>query len=519
MRRREVLATFTAAVPAMAGCSALDFARGSESPPDSTVTPAPVPSPSPPPPENSPTPGEPPPEWASVLADDDLSVTSIIDLDTIPRTYALAPAHYRSNDDAIVRMAFVETATEDHPARLVASFQNANQFENTFELDWTPPFGRLASEPPRPADLQHPPRGITYRDTLAFVPTSNHELVERPPEVELADDGIWRHDGSPASGFPERIRLDPNETVYGEYYLAGHPEGRNTGRPPGIYEFSRGREASIRIAVWNTETPGPQQRSELEGISVPPVSGRNPTAWYHDANPGAPTFVKPSVERTGFPAAIDFTYINHSKSSTECGHWNLYKLVNGQWFHLGPYLHTADCRIVHPGGGKTWTLHAFHGEGLDTREAHTVDYLGGGRYAAIVGFGHATSHSGAVVELVGGATSIVPTDDVTSDRSGDTVTVTDPEWNDEEPPGSATVTLTRTDGADRTLITEQVMRGRFRGLRNTLAFFEENVEQVVYRTTEQVAENIVGFDADVRRFRIESSGEAYRAEIERLGSP
>jgi len=163
--------------------------------------------------------------------------------------------------------------------------------------------------------------------------------------------------------------------------------------------------------------------------------------------------------------------------------------------------------MVSPAGTKSWTLHAYNGGGsLPPEDGRAYPYLGGGRYAVSVGYGDESSSSAAMVELTGDPVEIVPTDDVESERTGSVVTVTNPEWsaNGEE---SVRLTLTRADSAEHVLIPEQVMRRWFRGVRNTLAFVEDGVEEVRLRTTERVARGAIGHDGSTRRFRFD--GQAY----------
>lgn len=504
MRRRAFLAALTAGTAAVAGCGSRI-----ETP---TFTPAPVDE-SPP---DTPT-GDEPTDTPDGNGASGLGAASIVDLETVPRTYALAPLQYHSDDGAEVSVEFVSTATADHPARVRATLRNANPFANTFGLEWTPPFGRLASEIPHRIGERFGDEEHTYRASLVFAPTANHDLVDDPPTVERADGGLWRLAGEGDQWLPERVRLAPDESVEGEYAVVGRAEGAGTGkgRPTGVYEFSRPDERPLRITVWNTERPGPGETSRFAGSSVPPLSDEHGTAWYHEADGTTPSYVRPSTERADLPAAVEFTFVNHAREGTGCGHWNLYKLVDGEWFHLGPYLRTAECRIVRPGGWKTWTLHAYPGEALDAPEVATFDYLGGGRYAAVAGYGHATSESAALVELLGGPVSVVPTEDVTAERSDGTVTVTTRRREGGEDASPATLTVTRADRADRRLIPEQAMRRRFRALRNALAFFEPGVEEVVVRTDERSAERVVGYEEDRRRFRV--GEQAYEARVERRG--
>lgn len=502
-RRAFLTALLTGAATSLAGCSSIPGSERTS-------------------PVESPSGTRSPPGWASALTSEDFAAFSVIDLESIPRTYSLVRTRYHTDTGAEVRLSFTQTATRDNPPRVAASFHNRNQHEQRFKLDWTPPFGRLVSSNPMDPVTGHGMADATYRDALAFVPTERHELGDEPAEVSLAGDGTWRHDGAPARGFPEQITLQPQETVYGEYFLAGDPDGAGSGRPTGEYRFSRGQDGYIQVTVWDSEHPGPDRTSQYQGTSVPSLEAGDSIAWFHDADSGARSYVLPSTERTELPAQIDFTFVNHSDKPTECGHWGFYKLYDGSWYHLGPYVHTSDCRVLLPGGTKTWTVHAFHSAGFASRDAEPFGNLGGGRYAAVAGYGHATRKSAALVEVVADPISITPFADISAEQSDGTVTVTSARWDDDQHPPSATLTVTRSESGGRILIPEQVMsthedigHTRYQGLRNSIPFFEEGIDEVELRTDERVAEGVVGHDSDVQRFRIAPEEQSYRVEIER----
>ena len=496
MRRRTLLAGVSAGIGTLAGCSA----TLRESTETATLTPADPPTDSA---TDSPTPTS---DDTSTPDDDEngeqeLGAASIVDLETANRTYALAPLRYRSDDGASVRLRVASTATPDGPATVEASLTNENPFENTFRMRWTPPFGRLASGIPRPMGERH--GDYTDRVGLVFAPTENHDLVDDPPDLERGPDGYWRLAGDALPEFPERVRLEPDETVHGEYALVGRAQGAGRGRPPGVYEFSRGGEGPVRVTVWMTDAPGPETDSQFAGVSVPALPREGEAAWFHDADSGTPTFVRPSVERTTLPARIEFVFVNRSREATSCGHWNLYKLEDGQWFHLGPYVQTADCRVVSPGGAKTWAMRAATGQ-MAPCEATSYEFLGGGRYAAVAGYGHATPRSGALVEFDAPAVDLVPTADVSTERDDERVTATSKHWRaapDEDHRARVHLVLERAENAERTIIAEQVMRRRFRGLRNTLAFAAPDVDRVVLRTDDRTADRAVGNDGGTARFR------------------
>jgi len=83
---------------------------------------------------------------------------------------------------------------------------------------------------------------------------------------------------------------------------------------------------------------------------------------------------------------------------------------------------------------------------------------------------------------------------MTAEQSGTTVTVTSPRRDADDHTMLATLTLTCAETTDRTLIPEQVLQERNRGLRNTVAFLRDDIETVRLRTSEQVAERVVGYN-------------------------
>lgn len=488
MRRRALLAGVSTGLASLAGCS-------DSLPPSTdtsgTVTPVDPPTDSPAtPPEDPDGPG--------------LGAASVIDLQTNGATYALAPLRYRSDDDARVQLRFASTATADAPATVAARLTNENPVANSFRLEWTPPFGRPFSEIPYRAGENHTGQG-TYRDGLVLAPRGDVDVVDDPPEIERDDDGHWRLAEKPGDWFPEHVRLAAGESLSGTFAVVGRPEGVGRDRPSGVYEFTRPDHRPLRITVWETGTPGPTGESRFGGASLPSLPGDATTAWFHEADRTTASFVRPSVERTDLPARVEFTFVNRSRGSTSCGHWTLYKLVDSTWYRLGPDAHTADCRVVPPGGWKTWSIRVANGE-MAPCEARSFPFLGGGRYAAVAGYGHATPRAAALVAVNAPSVTIVPTDDVIATRSNGTVTATAKPWRtapDDEHRSRAELVLEPAETAERTVIAEQVMRRRRRGFRNTLAFADQDVERVVLRTDDQAADRALGYGDGQSRFRFD----------------
>jgi hypothetical protein len=363
-------------------------------------------------------------------------------------------------------------------------------------------------------------RGLTYESSWYLVPTTNHDLVDATPKYQRGPEGYWRLTGNPGSEPPRTVRLKPGETVAGEYVLLGHAKG--SGRPTGSYEFRGYDDADLIITAWETGAPGPGEASRFEGAAPPALSDGGGSedgdadsggvAWYHDAGPETPVYLEPSTERARLPEKIEFTVYNCAREAATGNpyHWVLYKFDDGEWFHVAPWGWPAPMGSVRPGGTEDWTLYAFGSERVRTEGGRAVGFLGGGRYAFEVGMSRDDRSHAAMFELVGEEAAVEPVAGAEASREGAAVTVDVPDPDHD--PGPGTVRLTRTDSADRRLLAEQVMQRRFSVFRNGLPFFEPDVEEVVVETTENAARQVVGYDADARRFEFDC--QAYEARFE-----
>lgn len=109
----------------------------------------------------------------------------------------------------------------------------------------------------------------------------------------------------------------------------------------------------------------------------------------------------------------------------------------------------------------------------------------------------------ALFDLAGDRVEVKPTAGVSATREGDTVVVTSPRYEREETP--TTLVVERAGSGGRRVIAEQVMRRRYRGLLNTLAFFEDGVERVELRTDARVVDRVIREGSTTRlRFRVSS---------------
>jgi len=429
---------------------------------------------------------------------------SLVTFETLPLTAALAPTHRRTGDDGVLNTRFTGTATPDHPATIGGTFENANAFENNFDLRSISLLGRDPSAWPggRPHDA-----GYTVRDELVLAPTGNHDLASAEPGWEMANDGRWRLVPDPEDPeLPERRWLSAGESFAFEYALLGRADGE--GFPRDRYEFEG--EGSVVVAVWETDEPGPRGDSRFAGADPPPLPNADGVAWYHDAGPGSPTYVEPSVERLDLPARVDLTFVNHG-TDTLSGNphfWNLWKLVDGRWFRIAPDRWFQPMVKLPPGGTKEYSLAAFEGHAIECGGSNAVGYLGGGRYAYEVGFHRDGRTHAVLLEVDAPPASVEPTDGLDVAREGSTVRVEWPRRVDDLP--RATLTLTRADGADpeTRFIPEQVMRDRNRALRNTLAFVTE-ADRIVLVTDR----NTVQDGARTRSYRDGSFRFGYRDAV------
>jgi hypothetical protein len=494
MRRRTLLSSLAAGTAALAGCA---FASGDDPDDQTTVPPT---SDAPPTTDDEQTTtsdgDDPTSEWGEPDG-----FASVVELETGPRTYAFAPTRMHTDDRADVRLWFDRTATAEHPARLRGWLENANDFANTFRLQWIPVVGRTHSRQPR---------GYAHEARLHFAPTENNAIAETVPDLTRDETGYWRvADVGP--WMPDTHHLEAGERVQLEFVLVGEPG--MPGRPTGTYEY-RGSDETARVAVWDTTSPGPDAESRFAGRSLPAFDRESTVQWYHDADGSTAAFVEPSTERVELDGRVDLEVVNHSHEELSCGHWNLHKLVDGEWFHVGPTGHTLDCRMLHPGARKQWSLRAFNGDPVHCSgtggcgSGLTRGHLGGGEYAVVAGYGHPADESAALVELVGDPAEVVPTEDASVERDGDTVVVTTGQYGDDEHPADAAFSLTRAVDAHERLIAEQVMGGnrfgpRGSGIRNALAAMADDAERVVVRADERVVDRALT-NQPTRRFRFRS---------------
>lgn len=247
--------------------------------------------------------------------------------------------------------------------------------------------------------------------------------------------------------------------------------------------------------------PDPTSTGTPPDAGIPPTDSDCPAGdvdrvvCVPETDPGSVPIALTADSRTdSLPATFEFTLANDTDAtlSTNFYDWRLWKRVDGEWFHIVPQAVQEPLMRLPPGGSHSWTLTAEHelseesrGMYLSWEESGTVSGLGGGEYAFTTDgwFGEYDEGEtrfafGVLLEFDAPDVTLEPTASVTgSSRDGDTVSVRG-EGSDSEDARLAEFVLERVDNAadPRKLIPETAARD-YR-LRNTLPFFEEDVEQV-----------------------------------------
>jgi len=493
MRRRALLGLLGTSLSA--GCATLGGPSAEPS-----ASPAPLPSDSPiptePPSNSTPNePAEPDRRW------------SLVEFETLPLSACLLDTTGRTPDGGRWTMQFVGTATDHHPARIRGVFRNANDFENTFELQDLPLFRNVVSA--SPGGWASDDRD-TYSDELLLAPTQRHTLAETVPELRLADDGRWRlAQAVDGPWFPEQRQLDAGESFALEYALVGRPAG--TGFPRGRYRFEGAGDQAMVVSVWSTDRPGPEGDSRFTGADPPTLPEAETMAWAHDAGAQTAIYLEPSAERAELSTNVSFTLVNHAKQPVAGNpyFWRLWKLVDTRWFHVAPSGWPAPLLRLPPGAVHETTVAAFEDHTIDC-DARSVGHLGAGRYAYEVGIGQDGVTHAALLQLDGPAATVEPTDGVNVTRDGNAVRVRWPQHAGEVP--AAILELHRTRSAQTRLIPEQVMQPRNVALRNTLPFLGVDVDRVKLitdRNTVSRGARTSGYEDGTFRFQLQ--GQAYEA--------
>lgn len=540
MQRRRFLAVAGATLGA--GCSGLFPTRSEE--PTGSVTPVPVESVTETPRQSS---GGDDQQEAQDRPSPVIGGVQVVELETGPRTVSIPGESNgvmglgesddttrlgESTDDAAnhvslstpdggkVHLGFTATATPDHPATVLATLVNENDWPHRFVLDDVPAFvganyaRRHHSEFSRRFDAG---TADDRESTLYLVPTARHQLADDEPTVERGPEGYWRLNSSPPE-LPDAVTLAGGDFVAGEYYVLGR--SNRVGMPTGTYEFSVGN-GGLTLVAWDTATPGPTSPSRfVESVESLPTDEDTP--WFHDADSTTALFLQPERERIGLPGRIAFRLVNHSRNhlSGNPFFWELYKRVDGEWYEVVPRGVAMPVATITPGETHGYSLSLFHGSGLESDDEHadlgvSIDRLGGGRYAFASGFSERsgiTDAPAAMFDVDAPPIRLSIPDNATQYQVGDHAVVTLSEWGDVDTQ-DATLTLHRVGATvGTTVVRETVARDSMRALESALAVVD-GTDTVLVRATGRLVRNVTG-DAAHRWFTFEGTSYLAVAEFE-----
>ncbi|PSQ17475.1 hypothetical protein BRD00_07130 [Halobacteriales archaeon QS_8_69_26] len=397
-------------------------------------------------------------------------------------------------DDTTLTAGFLRPPDLEDPARVWMALRNDADRQRTFGFGPTPPFsGYFGQSPtgfgPEPMLVPDDDRGY-----------ARPGIVPDDPRGE----GCWTAESVfVAPDVRTKLALGPGEAVVGEYALVFGHQAEACFPEHQVYAFRDPvMDFRLLLGTWDPAVAVPgESRFDRSVPSLPGVAG---TAWYHTAA-DAQVYLEPRGETLSLPRdSTDFLLKNFSTDRIridEAG-WRLYKYRDGRWFRVLPW--ETDRNYVHlPPGGESRVLLSMDNRIGYNRQGIVRD-IGGGLYAARYGSiplladfdsgplrvdgddpGEPAEEEprqaqAALVAVEGDPVGVEP--DVPSDRierDGGTVRA---DYGD----GGESVFLARRasseEGEPVRVIAEQA--NQTVALRNTLGFFEEDVQRVRLEASE-----------------------------------
>lgn len=248
-----------------------------------------------------------------------------------------------------------------------------------------------------------------------------------------------------------------------------------------------------------TVTPHPQPRPEIRDSafeSDPCPSVGSETTCYHAFDAGAEpetVYLVPASESLERPSASTaFTLYNGADRGFGMNpyEWRLMKRVEGGWRHVAPWMVVQPWTTVPPGGRHEW----WFGFGDATPDGSSdteagAPALGPGVFAFSVGGTLGDEHRTALslFEVTGPGLTLAVDDDVESTREGAVVTLSTPAYADAAEDDRRTVTLRRLPDAGDVapVLAEHAVQSVV--LRNGLAAFGDDVDEVRVRANRSEA--------------------------------
>ncbi|SDR14693.1 hypothetical protein [Natronobacterium texcoconense] len=141
---------------------------------------------------------------------------------------------------------------------------------------------------------------------------------------------------------------------------------------------------AIGGGVVASATDGPDRPDALE-VDCPDY-GEDVTTTACNDHQRIGVTLEPSTTTLSAPGTLTFTLRNrtHRQFKTNWYGWKLHKLVDGDWFYLGPRVVQLPLHPVLPGGTMDWTLSVQpNSDGSDDHDSDEIlrQYLGSGTYA------------------------------------------------------------------------------------------------------------------------------------------
>lgn len=367
-----------------------------------------------------------------------------------------------TEDTVTASIAVLEDAGEDSPALFQSVIANQGNTKVTVEPKNLPPGNGVGETE-------------DGKRIYAF-PTEGHGLTNEKSEFRRDDSGIWYVDVTPEESRPETVELDPGVGYVGEYGLVSE----EANLAAGVYEFD-----SFEVAVWDSEYPGPEHESIFEGEDLPeiPREKERETAWYHQADESTEVYLEPSSEKVEPTQTVDFTLVNYSTELVTGNPeaWWLYKVVDGDLYHIAPEGHRLPLGRLPPGNTKVDTCSFLHGEDNGEGEGITVDRLGGGTYVYSVDMSREDEVQAAAFDFDAPSVELDAPEDADVEQDDREVVVTLSGVEDEEP--GYEVAVERVDAEGERVIAEQLYRRSYEVLRYSVPFFDDETKEVVVRGT------------------------------------
>ena len=413
-------------------------------------------------------------EFDPIDRPDGLPGSELFDLEAPELRGSLVPATYRVGDGLQARITIAAEPDEDGPLIVAASVTNEAEYTQYVRARDIPPFNA-----PRNASVEgyadRRPETNGSKGRLTIRATAESPFIDADPNLLRDQDGIWQiADPDRPQSYPDVIRLDPGQTLYGEFAILS-PSGSGAVQP-GRYEFML-RDRGFGFTLWESGHPGPIEESRFAGSSVPTI--RDGTMnWYHEADATTETYLYPSAEQVELPELLTFTFVNHADESAGGNpfDWALHKLVDGRWYKIAPWMLPLPFSLMAPGTSRSYSRVFFNDAGFEVGydagadRLRPIPYLGGGTYAISVGFSVGDGRPTALVELEGDPVTVSASDDVEIlEQDNDRVRLNDPSAGMPR----YVVQLTEADEdvkPNRRLIPEQVMQSEHAAVRNLLAY-------------------------------------------------